>query len=270
MKIYGNFKDAIKYAEGRMLDTSYPIQTEKWQGIKLENPMRETLNVSFQCVMPEHISDMVQDIKPNLPWADDHFMERVGGEPSNPGKTYMNWPFYKKDAEMRKEKGQFSHSYMERIWPKNAGDGSHRGGKNMVQMGIRYEYGDFQDIINLLYKEAYTRQAFLPIWHPEDTGAIHGGRVPCTLGYHFIRRSNFLHVVYYIRSCDFRRHFRDDIYLTVRKVKWVIEQLQNKAEYNHIIPDQWKKVKPGIFTMHITSLHCFENDFNILNKYRNE
>lgn len=268
MKLYGTFKEAIRYAENRMLDTSYPIQTEKWQGIKLENPMRETLFVSFQCVVKGTLQELEEDIKPNLPWTQLHFFERVGGIPLNPGETYKIWPYYKRDSQMRTENEKFSHTYMERIWPKYATNNSDnfKAANKMgapPNHGIRYQYGDMNSLLMLLKKEPYTRQAYLPIWFPEDTGAEHGGRVPCTLGYHFIRRGGFLHVAYYIRSCDFRRHFRDDIYLTIRKMLWIIDELKELDKEN------WENVKPGIFTMHITSLHCFESDFNILKKNQN-
>ena len=63
-------------------------------------------------------------------------------------------------------------------------------------------------------------------WIPEDTGAHHGERVPCTLGYHFIRRDDYLHMFYFIRSCDYIRHFRDDIYLAMRKAHYILEGLK--------------------------------------------
>ncbi len=96
---------------------------------------------------------------------------------------------------------------------------------NSTMFGIRYNYGDFGDVIRLLQREPFTRQAFLPMWFPEDTGSVHGERVPCTIGYHFMRRGNYLHIVYYIRSCDYLRHFRDDIYVACINLMWVLETL---------------------------------------------
>ena len=120
--------------------------------------------------------------------------------------------------------------------------------------GIRYEYGDFGDVIDLLQREPFTRQAFLPMWFPEDTGSVHGERVPCTIGYHFMRRGNYLHIVYYIRSCDYLRHFRDDIYMACRKLHWVLDTLKERD------PERWGEVTPGYYAMHITSLHCFNKE----------
>ena len=112
---------------------------------------------------------------------------------------------------------------------------------------------DARDVVAHLAHDPQSRQAYLPIWFPEDTGKT-TVRVPCTLGYHFIQRHKFLHCTYYIRSCDAVRHMRDDIYLTVRLQLWMLEQLR-------LIDPDWKLVKPGLFTMHIVSLHMFRNDF---------
>jgi thymidylate synthase len=90
--------------------------------------------------------------------------------------------------------------------------------------GIRYEYGDLDDVVNLLYEHPFTRQATFPIFFPEDTGAVHGGRIPCTLHYHFLRRGDSLHLWYAIRSCDAVRHFRDDVYMATRLCQWVTER----------------------------------------------
>jgi thymidylate synthase len=79
-------------------------------------------------------------------------------------------------------------------------------------------------VIDLLRDRPTTRQAFIPIWFPEDTGAHHGERVPCTLGYHLMARDGRLKIVYYMRSCDFLRHFRDDVYMAGRLCQWVCER----------------------------------------------
>ena len=100
-------------------------------------------------------------------------------------------------------------------------------------MGIRFSYGDFNDVLDLLEKEPFTRQAFLPIWFPEDTGCHHGERVPCTIGYHFMRRGNFLSVVYMIRSCDYiRQSCNCCLLLRFPKRGWVTRDIKtSKTSY---------------------------------------
>ena len=126
--------------------------------------------------------------------------------------------------------------------------------------GIRYEYGDLQDVVNLIKREPFTRQAFLPMWFPEDTGCLHGGRIPCSLGWHFIRRFNHLHVSYFIRSCDIFRHLRDDVYMCARLVIWMLESLRA------LDPEEWNDVQPGMLTFHCTSLHAFSHEKSLLLK----
>lgn len=266
---FHNASLAIADAATKLHDLGYVIHTEKWQSLDIRqspsHAMIELLCHSFACRIEPCLDDLRYDVKPNLPWADDHFLERVGGKPLNPGEQYKNWPFYKHNAanDVHRVEGeqQFSHSYMERIWPKRAnvapGDQTH--------WGIRYRYGDLRDVVALLRREPLTRQAFLPIWFPEDTGAVEGQRVPCTIGYHFIFRGGYLNCIYYIRSCDFFRHFRDDIYLACRKVMWILDQL--RAEFPGSGFD-WGTVQPGRLTMHITSLHCFKQERPLLLKAR--
>ncbi len=239
-----------------LLNSSNLVHTEKWQGLDItKNPhmaTHELFNVSLSVskVSPD-LEQLRSDIQPNLPWADDHFLERVGGIPLNPGVQWRNWPWANSANRFRTEENlSYSHTYMERYWPRFA------GAADMIEphKGIRYDYGDLRGVASLLKREPHTRQAYLPIWFPEDTGVAHGGRVPCTLGYHFIMRDDALHVVYYLRSCDYRRHFRDDIYLTVRLLLWLLDDLRRRDA------STWSGVSPGTYTMHVTSMHIFQAD----------
>ena len=253
MKTFLKPSDAINWSKEKLLNHGYSVRTEKWQGIDSPDDMCETMNHSFQFFIPESVDELIKEIKPNLPWADDHFSERVSGIPLNPPPSNEWWPFNQKKNEQFKKDEKFSHTYPERIWPKHASEIP-----NSTMEGIRFQYGDFGDVLDLLEREPFTRQAFLPIWFPEDTGTVHGERVPCTIGYHFMRRGDRLHMVYFIRSCDCIRHFRDDIYLACRKLMWLLTQLKERDF------ERWKDVKPGYFAMHIVSLHCFNKEKGIL------
>lgn len=244
---------------GQLLHEAPPVSTGHWQSLK-DVPhvhTRELFRVSLEMIIPPTMEEAQEWIEPNLPWAEDHFRERVGGEPLNPGREYVNWPWYRGGVEDHKSTGVFSHSYMERMWPRHAGYTSvgvsgrpRHSGENE---GIRYRYGDLSDLVALLHREPTTRQAFLPIWFPEDTGAHHEERVPCTLGYLFNLRDGVLHCTYYIRSCDFLRYLRDDVYMAMRLTQWLRSQLRSKDAL-------WEDVIPGILQMNIGSLHVFEGD----------
>lgn len=272
---YRSFADAIAATKHALLREGRVVHVGHWQGVDVKNrpdmATFELLNHSFTCLISPDVDELKKQIQPNLPWADDHFCERVGGVGTNPGEQYKNWPFYRNKAndKHRTERGErFTHTYMERIWPNNTEDEPKAFWyskeephlRKLLRIpGIRYGYGDLNDVIHLLLREPLTRQAFLPIWFPEDTGAVHGGRVPCTLGYHFMLRDNEFHMWYPIRSCDFFRHFRDDIYLACRMLLWVLDKLQKLSPL-------WEKVRPGKLTMQIYSLHIFAPERSLLER----
>lgn len=274
LKTSPTFTHAIAVAQNSLGLLAKLVHTEKWQGVNIESkPEMATYEIlNYSLVTPVWTDNLVllaEDIKPNLPWADKHFEERVCGGPINPGVEWANWPFGKSAATFL-ENGKFNHNYMERYWPKYAGligvptktaedylAELNEGVTTKPPRGIYHKFGDLRDLVNQLAKEPDTRQAYLPVWFPEDTGVVHGSRVPCSLGYHFIMRDGFLHCNYYLRSCDFVRHFRDDIYLTVRLMLWILQECGKK---NSI----WKTVKPGLLTIHITSFHLFKADYQPL------
>lgn len=253
MRVYQGmtFADMV----GRLLEdfsgAARPVDVGSWQGLDIKGDRSkvtwELREASLVIGMPETMSQAQAIFSPNLPWAEDHFNERVSGLPLNPPPSNEWWPFAQQGHADHLEGGKFSHTYPERFWPRYNYD----GGKT-IRRGIRFNYGDLDDVVARLAKNPLTRQAYLPIWFPEDTGAPEGVRVPCTLGYHFMIRNGQLHVTYHIRACDFMRHFRDDVYLAVRLGQYVRE----------VIPHD---VAMGELTMHIGSFHIFEGDRAMVN-----
>lgn len=225
------------------------VHVGEWQSQKVEHPSQAFVELTFQSLtlpVPPTQEQLANLVGPDLPWAEDHFEERVSGYPLNPPPSEKWWPWRDttSDNEAFTEDGEkFSHTYPERYWPKKA-NVLYLGG--YTHQGIRYRYGDLGDVVDQLNESPLTRQAYLPVWFPEDTGAVQGQRVPCSLGYHFLIREGLLHCAYYIRSCDVLRHFRNDVYLTARLMQWVSSQLED--------------VQVGELHMYISSLHCFLGD----------
>lgn len=223
------------------------VHVGEWQAIREDIPQADTIeleDVSFAIQIPTSIDEWQTEIHPDLSWAEDHLLERVSGIPYNPPPSEKWWPYRRQDnQEFKDENEKFSHTYPERFWPKLAGNAS------TLRRGIRFPYGDLLDLVELLRSRPGTRQGYLPVWNHEDTGAVEGQRVPCSLGYHFMVRNGELKCVYYIRSCDFFRHFRNDVYMAGRLCQWVAEQIQ---------------VQPGRLVMHISSLHVFSVERPIL------
>lgn len=262
MKVYQNmaFADMVGQMYQDFLGAARPVDVGQWQGRDIKGDASkvtwEIREAVLQLGMPDSIEGAQRDISPNLPWAEDHFQERVGRKPLNPPPSSGWWPFAQAGhVEHVNEKGMFSHTYPERFWPKHAGDweaslgqlGAH--GEWCETKGIRFKYGDLDDVVWRLIKNPMTRQAYLPVWFPEDTGAPDGERVPCTIGYHFMIREGRLHVSYTIRACDFMRHFKDDVYMAIRLGQWVRDQLPHEGS-----------LTMGELTMHIGSFHIFAGD----------
>lgn len=259
----------------------------RWQSqdvaTRPEMRTRELWNVHIEYDMPATHQALVEHVKPNLPWAEDHFKERVSGEPLNPPPSNEWWPFAQRGNATHKSDGtKFSHTYPERFWSKYTGwkvlrpgylprgeyeidsegvwdcSGPHEVKVELPaeayelkkRQGVRFDYGDLSDVVNLLGNDPFTRQAYLPVWFPEDTGAVHGERVPCTLGYHFVRNGHRLDCNYFMRSCDYFRHFRDDVYLAIRLTEWIQTQLRDGDTYPWL----------GKLNMFISNLHCFTGD----------
>lgn len=240
-------------------DDAVEVKTKNWQGLDVtERPEMvpwELWDVTVETDIDTSTYAWQGKVKPNLPWAEMHFQERVSGIPHNPPPSHEFWPHQQAgNTEFRKDE-LFSHTYPERFWPKKAGKWQHRG----PVPGIRFDYGDLQDVVDLIDRDPYTRQAFLPVFFPEDTGAYHRERIPCTLGYLFRYRGTSLDIVYYIRSCDFRRHFRDDVYMAGRLAQWMAEQLW----------DRGFDLRLGKLVMHIGSLHVFAGDLPLMRQEQN-
>jgi thymidylate synthase len=211
----------------------------QWQSIDIDkrNPIVEVLDTFVKF---KYDPDLTGNLNPDLPWAEDHFLERINGEPINPGSEYKNWPYYKNgdNDDLFRSTGKFSHNYMERYWCSDV-------------KGRRYQYGDLLDIMDRIKDNPFTRQAYLAVWHPEDQ-SNNNVRVPCTLGYWFYFNGKTLDITYHIRSCDAARHLRNDVYMTLRLLEYVCE---------------YTNLKPGTLKMWIGSLHCFKSDLYTLRKY---
>ena len=214
-------KKAIRDLRRELLHFGEAVETLNWQGIENPPKFMEILNATFEAKMPETLQEITEQCDPFLPWADEHFEERICGYPLNPPPSHERWL---KDTDKSMKDGKFSHTYPERMY------------KNLFTL------------VELFKKDSTTRQGYLPIWFSQDGEmSLQNERVPCTLGWHWILREGLLHCYYPMRSCDAVRHFHNDIYFAARLTLWLIKQTGMKA-------------KPGNLTFHAVSFHCFAND----------
>lgn len=271
-----------------LMDTK-PFQTGEWQAMDVSgSALHETHELEDVTLVwdqiPSHALDTIPGIDFN--WAREHFGERVSGQPLNPAPSHVRWPYAVRgntdhtacptcgSPEPRKHPatqsegevthicsdpfhsgtaGTFDHTYPERFWPRRAGWPINEDRSRPELMGIRFPYGDLRDVVGLLATKPLTRQAYLPVWFPEDTGATEGQRVPCTLGYHFMQRNGQLTCRYYLRSCEVYRHMSNDVYFAAALMHWMCMEVAKMT--NHQV-----RFKPGSLIIHISSLHAFVGD----------
>src|SRR6266516_5736937 len=141
---YRTFEVVIDWVQKSLLKYGKEVDTGHWQGVPTD-PSTVTLeltNVAFTAPMPapydegmtlnDTLEELRRQIQPNLPWADDHFAERVSRVPSNPGEAYKSWPWWHGQElsfanntadvfDQWDKQYKFSHTYQERYWPKRAG-----------------------------------------------------------------------------------------------------------------------------------------------------
>ena len=244
-------------------NTSVPAGTWQADNTFSQFKMKVRYNVVIEMEMVNTAEELANATDCDIEWCDMHFLERIGKRPLNPGSSYRIWPYNSFDKDDPYMTGKtFSHTYMERFWPKHAGTMTDEEMVteefwDLIQQndGIHFGLGNLDDVITQIKENPLTRQAYLPIFFPEDTGAVHKERVPCTLGYYFYIREEKLYCNYIIRSCDTFRHFRNDVYLTGRLQQHVAKRLGREV---------------GDLTMYIFNLHAFENDVYIINKRENK
>lgn len=250
------FSEVKRQLTNDLLKTT-PINRTKWQQLNVAysalhhtHELRDVV-VHFDRVTPS-IDQLVADLNPDVPWAEDHFHERVSGEPMNPGEAHAYWPYH--GASIREHLrnmgtagAHYDHNYMERLWCRKLTMGNLDLEWEPPFTGYRFEVGDLGSVVTLLNEEPTTRQAYVPIWFPEDTGATSGQRVPCTLGYYFQITGGRLHMTYNLRACELYRHFTNDVYLAIRLQQWMASQLE-------------EDVALGEFTMNVANMHLFLGD----------
>lgn len=285
MKWYqGKFERIHELIGQDLVSSSHRVEVPTWHAQDVRGVEHlvsyELAQVSLECPIPSTPQDAVLDVEPQMPWAEEHFAERVSGKPLNPPPSAERWQTAGVADKHRtiQEPGpegspvmKYSHTYPERFWPKKAGPILDYEGResyrfqgravNIPHYGIRFKYGDLGDVRDLLVSEPLTRQAYLPVWFPEDTGAVHKERVPCSLGYHFLIRAGQLNVTYMIRSVDFVRHFRDDVYLAMRLAQWMVGQINEHFNVTAEDPNP-NELRMGNLVMHVMSLHYFQGDLD--------
>lgn len=225
MRIYKNFVEAHNEATRDVVEMGIRVWPKTMQDKNIKDDpnyeTREITNYVYTVTDPK-----LEDLKPNQPWADMEFDERVSTVPINPGEAWKTRREVWNEFLHKDENGvpKFAYTYSERF----------------------SRYDALLKLITHIQRDPDSRQLFLSVWSPTDIDEIGGlSRVPCSLGYQFMVRNGKLNITYFMRSCDVATHFHNDVYLAHRLQRYVAEKAG---------------VEVGTFTHYISSFHIYRKD----------
>jgi hypothetical protein len=74
------FQEEYRYI-AQLLEGAPEVDVGEWQAIRGDIPQAKTIeveDVTMVLEIPETIEGLQRDVKPNLPWDEHHFADRVG------------------------------------------------------------------------------------------------------------------------------------------------------------------------------------------------
>ena len=229
MRFYSDALEMIKeverdLAEMGIIYQSYSVQDQ----IVTDNPAyrtKELMGYGYKLFTENNVfknlKEMLKYKKDDnyITWVKAELSERINTH-SNPGEA---WKIRKDFWEQYLRHGKFSYTYAER-WGEQL--------KYIIQE-LRERPESRQIVMTM-----YDRHQDMMNWRSLD-------RVPCSLTYQFLIRSEELHVIYSMRSCDFSQFFQADVWITIQLLNYISSIID---------------VKVGSFTHIINSLHVFMKD----------
>lgn len=231
MRIFTSAVEMVKEVERDLYEMGTEYQSKTVQDQNVENDpdfmTKELCGYAYMLVkfQRDDLWDMVRmSGKINIDWLLAEMNERLVGVakgiPLNPGLAYkQNEDFWGRFLR----NGVFSYSYAERF-----------------QAQLPY-------IIRELKEKPNTRQAIMTMYDRHEDMLHWGGRdrVPCSISYQFMLRENKLVLIYNQRSCDFVKFFPSDVWLTIKLLLYVAQNIGKE---------------PGSFIHFLGSLHAFAGD----------
>ena len=189
-----------------------------------------------------------------LGYIEQEIMDRVGGEPMNPGRSYLKRP---EVWEQFLHDGKFAYTYSERITPQlsrlldelkvrpDTRQGIINFHSNICPVMTSSEFESAQ-LTKFQDGKSLRDYANNPVQESVDLRNMGGsGRIPCSMYYQAMNRNGKLDLIYTMRSCDFLVHFPVDIALALRFQAFLASQLG---------------LPVGMFTYFTGSLHAYQKD----------
>jgi thymidylate synthase len=217
MRSFSDFKQANNEIKRDLAELGTYVHPQTMQDKDISDDedygTRELLNYDYMVLQPR-----LEDLNPSQPWADAEFEERI---------------------EFVTEARAEAWNLRPEVW------------QEFHDRGLSYTYGEryyagLEEIVDELRTHPESRQLYLSVWDLIiDANRLGRQRVPCSLGYWFVKRDGELHMTYMQRSADFATHFENDQYLSRKLQEYVAGQVGIPA---------------GRFTHWIGSLHIYQKD----------
>jgi thymidylate synthase len=229
VRFYVNFIEAQNEIKRDLKELGTRVHTETMQHFNVaDDPDFETLelqNYMYSVIEPDY-----RDVEGvHEAWVEAEWKDRLAGQ-LNPGHSWKNrrelWlPLmeFHNDWARVKERGTFAYTYSMRM-----------GGNHI------------RKVIDELEVHPNSRQLWVPVWDQRlDEDRRGKRRVPCSLGYFFMKRSGKLNLTYVMRSCDYATHYPNDVALATMLQEYVAEHTESEM---------------GTFTHVVFSLHVYQVD----------
>src|SRR4051812_25427164 len=157
----GGFRSGYEMTRETLARDGQVVDVGEWQSHQEHDLLMyhtiELQNVVISYPIPPTLLRLEEDVQPNVPFAEAQFQDRVSGKPLNPPPSDQLWP-WARHLDDDKKGGKYSHTYPERFWPKWAGEHWYddSGADRPPWKGIRFDYGDLQDVVSLFARSPYT------------------------------------------------------------------------------------------------------------------
>lgn len=216
---FNNTRDVIPTLRSELLSKGFCFRASKGNSTGRRAICRELIGVNFEILSWQDRAEMMQENGLSTTFAEFDVLDRLCPTPVNPGKAVQVDTVGVLKDHLNPD-GKLDYTYSERMW---------------------YQ---IPKITRVLIEEPVTRQAFISVWDPRvDINNLEVARVPCSIGFHFLRRNGKLNLVYLMRSLEVTKCLGNDIYTSSRLLEVIAERIAAET---------------GTITFSVGSLHLFE------------
>lgn len=247
MRIFKNFVEARGEIARDLKEMGVKVRGKSMQDKEGDFPTLELDNYGYTVTHPSRL-----DLLPTMPWCEVEWQDRLNAIMGNVSPLGTSW-LERSDRHMDWSRfieynGRPLPMYttldkIRELEPEAAGD----------PIRLAYSYGErlalndqVLKVVRELRRNGPSRQLFVSMWDPNhDPDRIGNRRVPCSLGWHFMKRDGKVNMTYIMRSCDFVTHWQNDVWLALKLLDLICHMTKNER---------------GRFSQVIFSFHVYEKD----------